>query len=100
MPRDFFHRAADVNGGCAGAIGGSPRNRSVERPIDFEYARSVFELTEAFEVARRQFIWSDRRELSWRDIEDHDAALRNVAHRMHRRGCANLAAQRSKSRGQ
>src|SRR3954452_23666450 len=82
------------------ALFGTPRNRSIERPVDFEHAGTVAKPAQPLDVRRRQRVAGDLRELARRDIEEHRARLRNVVHRTHRRRGPDRAAEGAKVSGQ
>src|SRR5436190_13829980 len=80
---DLVERAADVHRRRLCALRGLPRNRTVERPVDFEHARSVAKLAQLADIARGQLIAGNVRELTRSDVEEDGARLREIAHRLH-----------------
>jgi hypothetical protein len=79
--RHLCRRAAEVDRRCERARVVAPRDRAVERPVDLEGARAVAERLELLDVTGRQLVACDLDQLSRRQIEEHRARRRHVAHR-------------------
>src|SRR5262249_48973237 len=75
---DLGERAADVDGRRFAAGGVAPRNRTVERPVQFEGTGSVTIAQEASPVAGGKSIAGDVLELIGRRVEQDDARRRKL----------------------
>src|SRR5262249_53752802 len=67
---DLLERAAEVHRPGARALRRAPRNRTVERPVDFEHAGAVAEALQPAYIARWKGVAGDGYDLPWGEIED------------------------------
>ena len=70
---DFFEASAEMNACSAQAIGCFPRNRRVERVIDFEGGRAVAKSCELSFVAFREFVSSYLDQLPGSQVTENQA---------------------------
>src|SRR4051812_48969928 len=82
--RDFLECAAEVHCSSAVTLLGCPRNRPVERPIDFEHGRPISIPAQLPAESGRQPVLSKLDHLSWRHIEQDDLIAEPIE-RIHRR---------------
>src|SRR6516225_2063732 len=73
---DFLETPADVNSSGAPARLGRPWNRPIQRVVDLEYSRTVFESAQPLCMSRRQAVASYAQQLARRNIQQHNAGLR------------------------
>jgi hypothetical protein len=97
--RDLLERAAKVNGGCARAVRGAPRDRRIQRPIDFECRHSVAVPFELAAVPHRKPMTGNLQQRSRREIAQDRARGRQFIYRAHGGINYDLAAEEAQMGG-
>src|SRR5260221_14052735 len=90
---DLWQRAAEMERRGAHALGISPWNRSVEREVDLEDARSVAEAREPPSIALGEPVTGNGEQLAWRDVGERRSCPRQLIQRSNGPAGDDLAAK-------